>query len=273
MSRTNPPHGRVGRPPVTSRTQIITVARRLIDESGWAKLTIRGLAAELGIGATTLYHHVRDKEDLLLLLIHEYAQQIPHPEPSDEPRDRIIAAATSIHDALTEWPLSAEVLTGDRFISRLSTPALRLIEEILSGAVDHGCTPEQAVQVFRDIWYFTVGEVLIRDHSADGPEAEAEAEAEAGTEAGAEAEAGTEAEAEAEAGTEAETGAGAEKVPAVDGGAFVNDLDPEQLPLLTALNDRWTALAARDTYPATLGILVDGLLAQAAPPAARNRTR
>ncbi|MFE5619759.1 TetR/AcrR family transcriptional regulator [Streptomyces sp. NPDC056524] len=237
MPRTNPTHGRVGRPPVTSRTQIITVARRLIDESGWDKLTIRGLAAEIGIGATTLYHHVRDKEDLLLLLIHEYAQQIPHPEPSDEPRDRVVAAATAIHDALTEWPLSAEVLTGDRFISRLSTPALRLIEDILSGAVDHGCTPEQAVQVFRSIWYFTVGEVLIRDHSADGPEAAEE-----------------------------------RAVPSADGGAFVNDLDADQLPHLTALNDRWTALAARDTFPSTLGVLVDGLLAQAAPPSQRSRT-
>ncbi|MFC8272571.1 TetR/AcrR family transcriptional regulator [Streptomyces sp. NPDC057271] len=234
MPRTNPTHGRVGRPPVTSRTQILTVARRLIDESGWDKLTIRGLAAEIGIGATTLYHHVRDKEDLLLLLIHEYAQQIPRPEPSGEPRDRVIAAATAIHDALTEWPLSAEVLTGDRFISRLSTPALRLIEDILSGAVDHGCTPEQAVQVFRNIWYFTVGEVLIRDHSSDVSEEEA---------------------------------------PSADGGAFVSDLDADQLPHLTALNDRWTALAARDTYPSTLGALVDGLLSQTAPPAPRSRTR
>ncbi|MFI1190970.1 TetR/AcrR family transcriptional regulator [Streptomyces californicus] len=222
MPRTPPPHRRVGRPPVTSRTQILTVARRLIDEHGWGKLTIRGLAAEIGIGATTLYHHVRDKEDLLLLLIHEYAQQLPRPEPSGAPRDRVVAAATAIHDALTEWPLSAAVLTGDRFISRLSTPALRLIEDILAGAVDHGCTPEEAVQVFRNIWYFTVGEVLIRDRSASAPPS---------------------------------------GEPSGEGsGAFVGELDPEQLPLLTALNHRWTALAARDTYPATLDALVDGLL-------------
>ncbi|MEU6986130.1 TetR/AcrR family transcriptional regulator [Streptomyces sp. NPDC046324] len=236
MPRTNPTPGRVGRPPVTSRTQILTVARRLIDESGWDKLTIRGLAAEIGIGATTLYHHVRDKEDLLLLLIHEYAQQIPHPEQSGEPRDRIVAAATAIHDALTEWPLSAEVLTSDRFISRLSTPALRLIEDILSGSIDHGCTPEQAVQVFRNIWYFTVGEVLIRDHSTDA-QAQAQDEPSAGL------------------------------------AAFVNELDADQLPHLTALNDRWTALAALDTFPSTLGALIDGLLSQATSSAPRSPNR
>src|SRR5579875_1528408 len=65
-------HGRTGRPPVTSRPEILAAARRLIDRDGWEKLSVRRLAAELGIGTTTLYHHLRDKEDLLLLLLNEY---------------------------------------------------------------------------------------------------------------------------------------------------------------------------------------------------------
>src|SRR3954451_14787026 len=92
--------GRTGRPPVTSRAQILAAARRLIDRDGWEKLTIRRLAAELGIGSTTLYPHVRDKEDLLLLLLNEYADQIPQPDLPDEPRDRIVAAAIALHDGL-----------------------------------------------------------------------------------------------------------------------------------------------------------------------------
>lgn len=160
------PHGRVGRPPVTSRPQILAAARQLIDRDGWDKLTIRRLAAEIGIGPTTLYHHVRDKEDLLLLLIHEYADQIPHPDLPSEPRDRIIASATAIHDSLAAWPWAAEVLATDGFIMRLGDSALWLVETILAGAVDHGCTPQQSVYVFRSIWYYTVGEILVRAHSA-----------------------------------------------------------------------------------------------------------
>ncbi|HZF89925.1 TetR/AcrR family transcriptional regulator [Streptomyces sp.] len=166
MSRTNAPHGRVGRPPVTSRTQILNAARRLIDRDGWEKLTIRRLAAEIGIGATTLYHHVQDKEDLLFLLIQEYADQIPHPALPSEPRDRIIVAITAVHDALAAWPWAAEVLTADGFLVRLGDSALRLVETIVSGAIDHGCTPEQAVYVVRSLWYYTVGEILVRAHSA-----------------------------------------------------------------------------------------------------------
>lgn len=157
---------------MTSRAQILAAARRLIDRDGWEKLTIRRLAAELGIGSTTLYHHVRDKEDLLLLLLNEYADQIPQPDLPDEPRDRIVAAAIALHDGLAAWPWAAEVLTADGFVGLLGESALWMVETIVAGAIDAGCTPEQAVDVFRSIWYYAVGEILVRAHSprrrADG---------------------------------------------------------------------------------------------------------
>jgi hypothetical protein len=40
-----------------------------------------------------------------------------------------------------------------------------MVEAIVAGADDHGCTSAQAVYVFRSIWYYTVGEVLVRAHS------------------------------------------------------------------------------------------------------------
>ncbi|GAB3137605.1 TetR/AcrR family transcriptional regulator [Microbispora hainanensis] len=168
MSRRNAPHGRTGRPPVTSRAQILDAARRLIDRDGWEKLSIRRLAAELGIGTMTLYHHVRDKEDLLLLLITEYADQVPRPDLPGDPRERIIATATLIHDALAAWPWAAEVLTADGFVGRLGE-SVWMVEAIVAGAIDHGCTPDQAVHLFRHIWYYTVGEILVRAHSARQP--------------------------------------------------------------------------------------------------------
>ena len=67
--------GRTGRPPVTSRPEILAAARRLIDRDGWEKLTVRRLAAELGIGTTTLYHHVQEQGFLLLLLLNKFWQE------------------------------------------------------------------------------------------------------------------------------------------------------------------------------------------------------
>jgi AcrR family transcriptional regulator len=213
-------NGRTGRPPVTSRAEILSAARKLIDQDGWEKLTIRRLAGELGIGATTLYHHVRDKEDLLLLLLNEYAEQVPPADLpagplSTDPRDRIVAAAITLHDSLAAWPWAAEVLTVDGFVGLLTTAALRPVEAILAAAVDAGRTREQAVEVFRAIWYYTVGEILVRARSGRKPAA-------------------------------------------VDFGHF----DPEVLPHLAAIGSQWPVIAARDSYPAGLRALVNGLTSE-----------
>jgi AcrR family transcriptional regulator len=163
--------GRTGRPPVTSRAEILAAARHLIDQDGWEKLTIRRLATQLGIGATTLYHHVRDREDLVVLLLNEFIAQIPRPELPEDPRDRIIAAAVAAHDALAAWPWAAEVLTTDGFIGRLDESALWLVEEILASVIAHGHTQPQAIYIFRTIWYYMVGEILVRAHSRRHPAA------------------------------------------------------------------------------------------------------
>ncbi|MET9765675.1 TetR/AcrR family transcriptional regulator [Streptomyces sp. NPDC006372] len=224
MSRTNAPHGRVGRPPVTSRRQILAAARRLIDRDGWEKLTIRRLAAEIGIGSTTLYHHVQDKEDLLFLLMQEYADQIPHPDLPGEPRDRIIAAIIAIHDSLAAWPWAARVLTADGFLVRLGEKPLSLIETIVAGAIDYGCSPERAVYIVRSLWYYTVGEILVQAHHGRRP-------------------------------VDDEQPANRETLADV--------LDASQAPRLAALSGQWPTQVPEDDYRHGLQALVDGLLAQA----------
>jgi AcrR family transcriptional regulator len=215
--------GRTGRPPVTSRPEILAAARRLIDRDGWDRLTVRRLASELGIGTTTLYHHVRDKEDLLVLLLNEYAGRIPQPHLPDDPPGRIVAAADALHESLAAWPWAADALTTDGFVAVMDEPALWTVETIVDGAIDGGCTAEQAVEVFRSIWYYTVGEILVRAHSARA------------------------------------RSDGTSRAP--DEG-FFGHVDPSRLPRLAALGDRWPAIAARDTYRLGLRAFVEGLLTQ-----------
>jgi AcrR family transcriptional regulator len=213
---------RTGRPPATSRPEILAAARRLIDRDGWEKLTVRRLAGELGIGTTTLYHHVRNKEDLLLLLLNVYAEQIAQPTLPADPRERVVAAAIALHETLAAWPWAVEVLTTDGFVGLLAEPALLTVETIVAGAIDAGCTPEQAVEVFRSLWYYTVGEILVRAHSAP---------------------------------------ARANGTPRPSAGEFLGHVDASRLPRLAALGSQWPVVAARDTYAWGLGAFVDGLLA------------
>lgn len=50
--------------PSTRRQQIVDAARRLLEEQGPAALSMRNVAAEIGIRAPSLYEHVTDKRAL-----------------------------------------------------------------------------------------------------------------------------------------------------------------------------------------------------------------
>lgn len=218
--------GRTGRPPVTSREQILAAARRLIDSDGWERLTVRGLAAELGIGTTTLYHHVRDREDLLVQLIGEQVSQIPRPDLPGEPGERIAAAATAMHDGLAALPWAVEVLTVDGFMGRLGDAAVWLVEVIVASAVEAGCSHEQAVVLFRNLWYYTVGEILVRARSAAGG------------------------------------GIDRQRLLAEEVARF-DSRDAAATPTLAAIGDRWPEVAARDTFSSGVRAFVDGMLGSA----------
>lgn len=210
--------GRTGRPPSTSRAQILAGARELIDRDGWEKLTVRRLASHLGIGAATLYSHVRDREDLLVQLLNDHAAELARPEMPEDPVERILAAATAIHDTLAAAPWATEVLIADDLVG---DDALWTVEAIVASAIECGLTPIAAADLYRSVWYFTAGEILVRSHSARRDHER--------------------------------------KRPNYRNSIF-EDLDPERLPVLASLAGEWPRIVRRDTYQAGLRALVEGLL-------------
>jgi AcrR family transcriptional regulator len=57
-------HARPKRAPL-SRERVVTAAMALADEKGEAGVTMRAIAARLGVEAMSLYNHVADREDIL----------------------------------------------------------------------------------------------------------------------------------------------------------------------------------------------------------------
>ncbi|MBD0742755.1 TetR/AcrR family transcriptional regulator [Streptomyces sp. CBMA152] len=160
MSQPSAPRKPRGRPPRISREEVVDTARRIIDTEGVDRLTMRRLATEIGSTPMALYHHVRNKEELLVLLLDDYATRtLQRPELPAEPRERIVVAAAAIHEALAACPWIVEVLTADDL---MSTSALWFVEQIVDGLVQCGLSPEQAVHGYRAIWYYTAGEIVIR---------------------------------------------------------------------------------------------------------------
>ncbi|KAB2345120.1 TetR/AcrR family transcriptional regulator [Actinomadura rudentiformis] len=154
---------RTGRPPKISRPDIIAAARRIIDADGVEKLTMRRLAQDLGSTPMAVYHHVRDKEELLLLVLDDIASGMLRPELPDDPRERIIVTAQAMHDTLARVPWVVQVITADDLFS---PTALWYNETVIDAAMACGLTIENAVYAYRSIWYYTAGELIIRAAAA-----------------------------------------------------------------------------------------------------------
>jgi AcrR family transcriptional regulator len=68
------------RRPLT-RERVLRAALKLADRSGFASLSMRKVAGELGVEAMSLYHHVAGKEDLVDGLVDIVFGEIEVPEP------------------------------------------------------------------------------------------------------------------------------------------------------------------------------------------------
>lgn len=151
--------GRGGRPPRLSSQAVITAARVIVEREGIEALTMRAVARELDSSAMAIYRHVRDKDQLLVLLLDQLAQEVSRPALPQEPRARLTQACRTMRDGLAEHPWIVDVLAqGD-----LIAPSIVwLIEEIVSGFLACDLSHEQAVDGYRAVWELTVGDLIIR---------------------------------------------------------------------------------------------------------------
>src|SRR5215212_8753897 len=64
-----------------SRGQIVRAAIAIADAEGFEAVTMRRLAAELGVGTMSLYWHVPNKDNLLELMRDELIGEVEMPDP------------------------------------------------------------------------------------------------------------------------------------------------------------------------------------------------
>jgi AcrR family transcriptional regulator len=137
---------------------VVATARAIVERDGIDALTMRRVAAELGSSPMAIYRHVRDKDQLLVLLLDQLAAEIPRPRLPREPRTRLQRACRTMRDALAEQSWVVDVLAQGDLIA---PSILWLIEEIVAGFVACGLSEAQAADGYRAVWQFTVGELMI----------------------------------------------------------------------------------------------------------------
>ena len=94
--------------PVT-RERVLTAAVAIADTEGIGAVTMRRLAADLGIEAMSLYHHVSGKEDILDGMVDVVFGEVEAPSVSDW-RTALDRRARSMRAALTRHPWAIGLL-------------------------------------------------------------------------------------------------------------------------------------------------------------------
>jgi TetR/AcrR family transcriptional regulator, tetracycline repressor protein len=145
--------------PVT-REQIVAAALDLLDEAGLDGLTLRQLAARLGIRAPTLYWHVRDKRELLDLLAAAIMDQAlagwREPQPGQPWWEWLAARARVMRAALLAHRDSALVVSGNR-PAESSLPG---IERQLRALAEAGFTPRDGLLALLTLNTYVLGDVI-----------------------------------------------------------------------------------------------------------------
>lgn len=137
---------------------MISAALTIVERDGIESLTMRRVADEVAASPMSIYRHVRDKDELLVLLLDRLASELPRPGLPSEPRARLLAACQTMRDGLAEHPWIIDILAAGDLIA---PSILWLMEEIVASFVACGLSYAEAADGYRAVWQLTVGELIV----------------------------------------------------------------------------------------------------------------
>ncbi|MFD4456701.1 TetR/AcrR family transcriptional regulator [Nocardia sp. NPDC058480] len=143
--------------PTLSRDQIVAEAIALLDAEGFDALSMRKLGARLGAGATSLYTHVANKDELLELVVDQVIGETPTPAPDPE-RWRAVMheQANGLRATILAHPWITVVLSSAA-LTYLGPNMMRLTDSMVA-IVEAGGFDDEVVDIATNaVFQFIVG--------------------------------------------------------------------------------------------------------------------
>jgi TetR/AcrR family tetracycline transcriptional repressor len=142
------------------KQQIVTEAVALLDADGLDGVTLRKLAARLGVQQPTLYWHLPNKATLITaiadaILDEQFPEMVP-PKPDESWQEWLVGMADRLRRALLAHPDGARIIST----SQLSMRMAAFSELAISALVARGVALRQARLIVLTVEHFTVGHVL-----------------------------------------------------------------------------------------------------------------
>lgn len=147
------------RRPVLTRPLVIETALRLLDEVGLDGLTVRRLAAELGVKSPALYWHFRNKQELLdgMADAITWAAGMGPPREGESWQDYLLRRTRAYRQSVLSHRDGARLVSNAR---RLEARTIRMFDTELTALVDGGFTPLLALHTITALAHYVIGFVL-----------------------------------------------------------------------------------------------------------------
>lgn len=136
------------------RREILDAALDIADKQGLDAVTMRAVAASIGVTAMALYPHVRSKDDLLDGLLGRLLTEFSLPDPAKPWPDRLREMARSARDTAHRHPAVVPLI----FTRPAITPdAVKVVDVIYLALLDAGVQLDQVARVERMVSTFVLG--------------------------------------------------------------------------------------------------------------------
>ncbi|GAB1640456.1 TetR/AcrR family transcriptional regulator C-terminal domain-containing protein [Krasilnikovia sp. MM14-A1259] len=166
-------HGDRPRPPAADidRARIVRTAVHIADTEGLAEVSMRRIAAELGVATMSLYRHLPGKEDLVLHMVDAVLAERDRPGPRGDRRARLMHLGRTVWQVFRRHPWLAPAMSLTR--PQLSPHTLSIADDVLGALAGTRLSPHEQMHVHLSLFSFIRG-------VAAGLDLEAEARRETG---------------------------------------------------------------------------------------------
>jgi TetR/AcrR family transcriptional regulator, tetracycline repressor protein len=138
-----------------SREDIIDAAVTIVEAGGYEELSIRSLAADLGVAPMSLYRHIRDKDDLLEEVVSRLLTPVWRPAADeDDWQEWIVEAAASLRKFLVSQPAALHVYLRHPVVSPAAVERMDAMMSVLRRA---GLDEQTARSAYGALHTHTIG--------------------------------------------------------------------------------------------------------------------
>jgi TetR/AcrR family tetracycline transcriptional repressor len=138
-----------------TRDQIIGAAVLAVKTGHYEKMTIRSLAADLGVAPMTLYGHIKDRDDLLDEVTDRLLAECWRPRKDFVTwQEWIMEVARRFRRLLVNRPAVLHVFLSHPVASPAAVERMDAMLEVLAGA---GFNEEEALRIYATLHTYTIG--------------------------------------------------------------------------------------------------------------------